>query len=109
MAEMLREDGFTVELYSSAAPALDRLTRDPLPFAVLVELTMSSTDGVAIARLARERQPSMPLLILTSYPNLFYGNSLDGPEATLFVKPVDYAALSNTLRRASARASGEGP
>jgi hypothetical protein len=43
----------------------------------------------------------MAVLVLTGYPNLFRADAFaGGPPATLFTKPVDYAALRSALRDA---------
>ena len=108
MADMLREDGFAVEIARDGAAAVARLSRAPAPDALVTELTTAHADGLAIARFARNQRPGMPVLVLTGYPNLFKADALaGGPPATLFTKPVDYGALRSALRDAlqSAKAS----
>lgn len=101
MAEMLREDGFAVEIARDGAAAVARLSRSPVPDALVTELTTAHADGLAIGRFARNQRPGMPVLILTGYPNLFNAEAFaGGPPATLFTKPVDYAALKSALREA---------
>ena len=101
MAEMLREDGFAVEIARDGAAAVARLSRSPVPDALVTELTIAHADGLAIGRFARNQRPGMPVLILTGYPNLFRAEAFaGGPPATLFTKPVDYAALKSALRDA---------
>lgn len=101
MADMLREDGFAVEIARDGAAAVARLSRSPIPDAVVTELTTAHADGVAIGRFARARRPGMPVLVLTGYPNLFRAEDFsDGPPAMLFTKPIEYAALRSALRDA---------
>ena len=101
MAEMLREDGFAVELARDGAAAVARLSRSPVPDALVTELTTAHADGLAIGRFARNQRPGLPVLILTGYPNLFHADAFaGGPPATLFTKSVDYAALRSALRAA---------
>jgi len=101
MADMLREDGFAVEIARDGAAAVARLARSPVPDALVTELTTAHADGVAIGRFARNQRPGLPVLVLTGYPNLFDPNAFSGgPPASLFTKPVDYAALREALRDA---------
>jgi len=103
MAEMLREDGFAVEIARDGAAAVARLSRSPVPDALVTELTIAHADGLAIGRFARNQRPGIPVMVLTGYPNLFHADAFaDGPPATLFTKPVDYVVLRSALRRALA-------
>jgi two-component system response regulator MprA len=99
LAKMLREDGFEVELALDGAQAIGRLTRDPVPDALVTDLRMPHVDGMAVARYARARKPDMPVFFVTGYPQLLKLDLLD-PEATVHVKPIDYPELSRTLHAA---------
>ena len=106
MADMLREDGFAVEIARDGAAAVARLSRSPTPDALVTELTTAHADGVAIGRFARSQRPGLPVLFVTGYPNLFDPAVFSGePPALLFTKPVDYAALRSALRDALHSAS----
>jgi len=101
MAEMLREDGFAVETARDGAAAIARLSRSPVPDALVTELTTAHADGLSIARFARNQRPGLPVLVLTGYPNLFDADAFaGGPPARLFTKPVEYAVLRTALREA---------
>jgi two-component system response regulator MprA len=101
MAQMLREDGFAVEIARDGAAAVARLSRSPVPDALVTELTTAYADGLAVGRFARNQRPGIPVLVLTGYPNLFHADAFaGGPPATLFTKPVDYTALRSALRDA---------
>jgi two-component system response regulator MprA len=95
---MLREDGYEVEIANDGASAIGRLTRDPLPDALVTDVRMPAVDGVAVARYARARRPSMLLVFLTSYPELLEPEH-EGfqPEAIVHSKPVEYAVLRAQL------------
>jgi len=108
MADMLREDGFAVEIARDGAAAVARLSRSPVPHALVTELTIAHADGLAVGRFARNQRPGMPILVLTGYPNLFHAEAFaGGPPATLFTKPVDYAILRSTLRESLQVASAQ--
>jgi two-component system response regulator MprA len=98
MAEMLREDGFAVEIARDGAAAVARLSRAPVPDAVVTELTTAHVDGGAIGRFARSQRPGLPVLVVTGYPNLFDAGAFGGgPPPQLFTKPVEYASLKEAL------------
>ena len=101
MADLLREDGFAVEIARDGAAAVARLSRSPVPDALVTELTTAHADGVAVGRFARSQRPGLPVLFVTGYPNLFDPDALGvGPPAQLFTKPVEYGDLKEALRAA---------
>jgi CheY-like chemotaxis protein len=97
MADMLREDGLGVEVARDGAAAVARLARDPVPDALVTELTTTHVQGAAIARFARFRRPGLPILVLTGYPALFEPSCCGTPLALLFTKPVDYVTFKDAL------------
>ncbi len=98
LARMLREDGFEVEVALDGAEAIGKLTRDSLPDALITDVRMPRVDGVAVARYARARRPHMPILFVTSYPQLAVG-TLD-PAPSVHTKPIDYPELNKALHAA---------
>ncbi|HEX3777908.1 MAG TPA: response regulator [Polyangiaceae bacterium] len=97
LAEMLHEDGLTVEIARDGVAAISRLAQSPLPDALVTELTTSHANGIAISQFARSRQPGLPVFVVTGYPNLFEPDAFGAPPAMLFTKPVDYASLKEAL------------
>jgi DNA-binding response OmpR family regulator len=100
MAEMLREDGFAVEIARDGAAAVARLARFPLPDAIVTELNTAHADGTAISHFARARNPHMPIIVATGYPHLFHAADFGSEAPLVFTKPVDYGSLRDTLRAA---------
>lgn len=98
LADLLRRDGFTVEVCAGGLAGLQRLTHDPAPDVLVTDLRMPQIDGITVARLARTHSPTMPVLIVTAYPDL--ARRLDGaePMPQIFIKPLDYHALVGALR-----------
>ena len=110
MADMLREDGFAVEIARDGAAAVARLSRAPVPDALVTELTTAHADGGAIGRFARSQRPGLPILVVTGYPNLFDPNAFgSGPPAQLFTKPVEYSSLKEALASALSGALSSRP
>lgn len=100
LAQMLREDGFGVEIIADGALAVGRLARPPRPDVLIADLRLPHVDGVAIARYARSLAPEMPIILTTSYLTqaLAAGRELSPPPAVLG-KPYDYKRLSAELTR----------
>ena len=100
LAEMLREDGLTVEVARDGAAAIARFTHLPLPDALVTELTTAHADAASVSRFARAQRPGLPVLVVTGYPNLFQADAFGGAAPLLFTKPVDYSKLRDALLRA---------
>ncbi len=97
LAEMLREDGLTVEIARDGAAAIARFTHAPVPDALVTELTTAHADAASVSRFARAQRPGLPVLIVTGYPNLFQADAFGGAPPLLFTKPVDYIKLKDAL------------
>jgi len=99
LAGLLRRDGFVAELCPGGLAGLQRLTEStPPPDVLVTDLRMPQIDGITVARLARTQNPTLPILIVTAYPDLM--RRLDGadPMPQIFIKPLDYPALLSALR-----------
>ena len=99
LAEMLREDGLTVEIARDGAAAIARFTRSPVPDALVTELTLAHADAASVSRFARAQRPGLPVLVVTGYPNLLQTDAFGEPSPLLFTKPVDYSKLRDALLR----------
>jgi two-component system response regulator MprA len=100
LAEMLREDGLTVEIARDGAAAIARFTHQPVPDALVTELTLAHADAGSVSRFARAQRPGLPILVVTGYPNLLQTDAFGAPPPLLFTKPVDYAKLRDALLQA---------
>ena len=108
LAEMLREDGLTVEIARDGAAAIARFTHSPVPDALVTELTLAHADAASVSRFARAQRPGLPVLVVTGYPNLLHADAFGEPPPLLFTKPVDYSKLRDALLRVlPAEASSE--
>ena len=100
LAQLLREDGYAVEVAGDGAAAVGRLSRLPLPDVLITELQLPHVDGEAVARYARVGRPNISVFFVTGYPQLAPAR-LGGPgaDAVVFTKPLDYDALRTELDR----------
>ncbi len=97
-ARMLRDDGHDVEMVHDGAAALDLLNRPTIPDILVTDVQMPHVDGIAVARHARARKPSIPIFVVTGYPErISLRLKMLDPVPQVFVKPLDYAALAREL------------
>src|SRR5262249_10203907 len=98
LARMLREDGFDVELAFDGAAAIGRLGRDPFADARVVDYRLPHVDGLVVASYARSLRPQVPVVIVTSYPEILrYSDSRLNPPAVMLTKPLIYRDLTTEL------------
>jgi len=98
LAKMLRDDGFAVEGIADGRTAVDRLVLEPLPSVLVTETVLPGVDGTAVAREARKRLPTLPVIFITGYPHLAAKATDLAPPPLVMTKPVDYDQLVNHLR-----------
>jgi signal transduction histidine kinase/CheY-like chemotaxis protein len=89
--------GFSVTTLADGREALERLSapQQQAPDLLLTDFSMPGGDGLAVLRLARARWPELPVLLLTSAPEVLAGKE-HGFSAVL-AKPVSLAELRLTL------------
>lgn len=96
LAQMLREDGFCVEVACDGATAVARFGHTPFPDVLVTDLLMPYADGLSVGKYARSLRPGLPIIFVTGYPQLL-NDTLD-PRAVVLVKPIDYSDLTDCLR-----------
>jgi len=100
-ARLLQEDGHEVDVVHDGAAAMDEFGRSTMPDILVTDIRMPRADGIAVARYARSRRPSLPIFFVTGYPERISLplKALD-PVPHVFVKPLDYGALALELSSA---------
>lgn len=101
LANMLREDGYRVDVAVDGAAAIARLTRQPMPSVLVTDLRLSNADGLAVSVFARSRDAEIPIIMVTGYPQV--ATHALSPKPIVLTKPLDYADLSAALARVSVR------
>ena len=104
LADLLREDGYEVEVARDGARAMASLERSPTPDFLVTELSVPQADGATIARFALSRRPTMQIVVLTRYPNLAIPGAFGAVPPTVLSKPLDYGHLLELLQSGAARA-----
>lgn len=98
LAQLLREDGFRVEVVDDGALAIRRLAREPHPDVLIVDYRLPTADGLAVARYAREHVPGALVLMVTSYPEVVESRlRSENADAILIPKPLAYDELTRRL------------
>jgi two-component system response regulator MprA len=94
LARLLRADGYDTDVTTDGAAALARLTRDPVPSAIVTDFHLPHADGLAIGRYARSRREGIPIFVVTGYPqSLDHVTGWTGEPIVLMTKPLDYHDL----------------
>lgn len=65
--KILSMEGYGVRVAASGEAALAMLTDGTLPDAVIMDVRMPGLDGLATLRLLREKEPRLPIIIMTAY------------------------------------------
>ena len=110
---MLRKLGYSVDLVSNGAEALQALKTTPYDL-VLMDCQMPEMDGYEATRLIRLREtgvlnPAIPVIALTAYAMTDDRNKyLDAGMDDYLTKPVQMKNLAETLSRWLTRTNGRG-
>ena len=101
LGRLLERDGYATEVTTDGAAALARLTRSPVPDALITDFYLPHADGLAVGRYARSRRTAMPIFVVTGDPQAVASarDPLDGPMVVI-TKPLDYPDLVHRLREA---------
>lgn len=109
----LESAGYRVDTADSGEAALGRVAAR-MPDVVVTDLRMEGMDGMALFRQLRERDPTLPVIILTAHGTIPEAVAATREGAFGFLtKPFDSAELLETIaeasggERADSRASGD--
>ena len=92
VGEQLRCAGFSVTVCGEGRTAIERLDSGLLVDLLLTDFAMPEMNGVTLAREARKRRPSLPVVVLTGYASEAADAAGDADFA-LLRKPIDSVAL----------------
>lgn len=97
LAELLMQQGYVVECSADGAEAIRRLSRGPLPGAIVVDIMLPRMNGMKFreAQLRESMLRDIPTIAVTSTPDL---SPLEGLGfAAVFKKPLDLDSLIDSL------------
>jgi PAS domain S-box-containing protein len=94
---LLEQLGYRTAAVESASAALARLAAGEFPDAIFTDVVLpGEMDGLALARLLKERHPDLPVVLTTGYAKIFESE----PEFPVLRKPYQIAALGRVIRSA---------
>jgi two-component system cell cycle sensor histidine kinase/response regulator CckA len=94
-----RRAGFRVRGAASAEEALEALEQGaPWPAALVSDVVMPGMDGIALAARLRQRDPGLPVLLVSGYAEVALGRDLAAERLRLLPKPYGLADLVAELR-----------
>jgi DNA-binding response OmpR family regulator len=101
VAEELAEAGYAVREAESGDEASALIEGQADEFTLLVtDIHMpGELDGMAVARLLRERRPEIPVVYMTGRPGVLNGTGALGDGAVLMAKPFAPSQLLAVVRR----------
>jgi PAS domain S-box-containing protein len=97
---LLDELGYRVVSAASAEEALELLDRETVDV-LFTDVVMPGLSGLELARLARQRDPSLPVLLASGYSEEIVGSA--GSEFEIVRKPYDTKLLEESLGAALER------
>jgi PAS domain S-box-containing protein len=103
---LLDELGYRVVTAASAEEALERLEAEPVDL-LFSDVVMPGLSGVELARLARERDPALPVLLASGYSEEIVGAA--GAEFEIVRKPYDLSGIDAALGRALEQVKARAP
>jgi DNA-binding NtrC family response regulator len=100
---MLERSGYAVRKAADGAAALESLREDSAVDLVITDRRMPGMDGLALARMIKERQPGLPVVMMTAYGDLESYLCAGSLGVIRYIgKPVGIRDLQRTVRDAVA-------
>ncbi len=96
----LEQDGYNVETFLNAEPALKRLQEEQFDV-VVTDYKMKGIDGMEVLRTVKDRYPKTQVIMITAFANLDAAiEALRRDVHDFFPKPVKIKELKASIRRA---------
>jgi len=103
LAELLRDEGYTVETASDGFKALPKL-EEFAPDLLLTDLKMPGMDGISLMRKAQEADSEIVAVVMTAYGAVDTAvSAMRAGAADYITKPINFEELSIVLERALER------
>lgn len=96
----LEQEGYTVETFLNAEPALARLKEEKFDV-VVTDYKMKGIDGMETLKLIKVQYPEIKVIMITAFANLDTAiEALRGDVHDFFPKPVRIKELKASIQRA---------
>ncbi|MGE8212574.1 MAG: nitrogen regulation protein NR(I) [Stenotrophomonas sp.] len=97
----LRDAGYTVEGFDSAAAALDALAREPVPDLLFTDVRMPGDDGLVLLDKLKAAHPQLPVIVMSAYTDVAStAGAFRGGAHEFLSKPFDLDDAVELARRA---------
>ena len=96
----LEEEGYEVETFLNAGPALKKLEEQPFDV-VVTDLKMKNIDGLEVLRTVKKLYPNTKVIMITAFANLDVAiEAIKEDVFDFFPKPVRIKELKESIRKA---------
>lgn len=96
----LEQDGYSVETFLNAEPALKRLQEEQFDV-VVTDYKMKGIDGMEVLKTVKDRYPKTQVIMITAFANLDAAiEALRRDVHDFFPKPVKIKELKASIKRA---------
>ena len=96
---VLEQDGYVVETFLSAAPALSRLKEEKFD-EVITDLKMKGIDGMEVLQTVKNENPQTKVIMITAFASMDAAvEALRGKVDDFFAKPVKIKDLKASIER----------
>ncbi len=100
----LEQEGYSVETFLNAEPALSRLKEEKFDV-VVTDLKMKGIDGMEVLRTVKKLYPDTKVIMITAFANLDAAiAALRAEVHDFFPKPVKIKELKESINRALSKA-----
>ena len=102
----LEKDGYLVEAFTSSAEVLKRIEQKDFDI-IITDLKMEGADGEHILKRAKEKSPTVEVIIITGYATIKYAQRcIEKGAFDLIAKPFKLDAIRMAVKRAAQRITG---
>jgi DNA-binding NtrC family response regulator len=96
---VLEQEGYVVETFLSAEPALERLKEEKFDV-VITDLKMKGLDGMDVLKTVKAQSPEIKVIMITAFASLDAAiEAMRGKVDDFFAKPVKIKELKECIRR----------
>lgn len=100
LSSLLRSEGYQIRLFESADAFLDSSLRTGIDL-VITDIQMDGTNGLELQEILKARQPNLPMLVMTAFPQPDLRSRALAHGARCFMcKPFEAEELLACIRKA---------
>lgn len=100
LSSLLRSEGYQIHLFESADAFLDSSLRAGIDL-VITDIQMDGTNGLDLQEILKYRQPNLPMLVMTAFPQPDLRSRALAQGARCFMcKPFEAEELLGCIRKA---------